>query len=372
MIRVLHVIGRMDRGGGAEALLMAYYRAIDREKIQFDFVIHAGTCTYGDEIRALGGKIYRAADNKILNIINYIKWWREFFVEHPEYRIIHGHILTSAAIYLREAKKQGCYTIAHSHNTKAVGERISYWLPRKITIYPVRYIADSFLACSKQAGIDRFGKNVIHSGRFQIIMNAICCEKYMFSESAREKIRNELKIDTALLIGHVGRFTPQKNHLRLLEIFAKIHEMNKETRLLLLGGGELEQRIHKRCTELRIDDAVIFAGVQSDIEDYYSSMDIFLFPSLHEGLGNAVVEAQTSGLPCVVSDAVPEIANIGAGLFNVCSLKETNQVWADMVLRQYAQPCREKAIEYTRRAGYDVNTQARKLEIYYSRIRDKR
>lgn len=371
MIRVLHVIGEMDLNGGAQVLLMNYYRHLDRDRVQFDFVVHwfnfGERAQFADEIESLGGKIYHVGVDRIKHPLRYAKWWAKFFRNHPEYKLVEGHIPTSAAIYLTEAKRAGCHTIAHSHSTWETGGPWLHGFLVKCSVWPLRWIADDFVGCSVEAGRDMFGKQVVGSDRFRVVNNVIDCERFVFSAEKREEIRKIYAINDALLIGHVGRFSPPKNHFRLLEIFKAVRDKQPSAKLMLVGAelGGTEGRVREKCSALGLEEAVIFAGQHENVWDYYSAMDVFCFPSLWEGLGNVAVEAQTNGLPCVASDRVPSAADIGAGLFETVSLKQSNEEWATVILAQQQKDRTRNGAEYARRAGYDAAVETEMLLEYY-------
>ena len=211
-MRVLQVIGIMNQGG-AEVMIMNLYRKFDRNKIQFDFVENENDGAYFDEeILSLGGHIYHCPRFNGKNYFEYRRWWKRLFSEHKEYALVHGHIGSTAAIYLQEAKKYGIKTIAHSHNIR--GKRKNQFVYNFFS-YPTRYIADYLFMCSKQAGIDRFGEEAAsNSNKAFFVPNAIDTELFRFCESTRKIKRKELGIkNEEILVGHVGRFAEQKNHM---------------------------------------------------------------------------------------------------------------------------------------------------------------
>lgn len=367
-IRILHVIGSMG-SGGAEALLMNLYRNIDREKMQFDFLVHTPKlCFYDDEIEALGGRIYRTQKYNVCNLFSYVHWWNTFLQQHPEYQIVHGHIGSSAPVYLGAAKRAGRIAIAHSHSTGDPQKNLHNVL-WNLCSYPTRYIADWFFACSHLAAINRFGQKAADSARCQVLKNAIDCDRFAFDEQKRRQTRKAMRLENALVVGHVGRFTQAKNHKYLLQIFLQIYRQEPAARLLLLGGGELEQQVREQCRALGIEQAVVFAGIHPNTEDYYAAMDIFCFPSLWEGLGIAVVEAQTNGLHCIVSDVIPMEADIQAGLFHPVSLAAEPKQWASELLKYANVPRLQDAPDHACRAGYDVQETAKNLQDFYLELR---
>ena len=367
MIRILHVIGRMG-AGGAEALLMNLFRSIDRTRIQFDFVVHTEEKQfYDDEIEALGGVIYRTRRFNITNYSWYRKWWNDFFDHHHEYFVVHGHINSSAAVYLSCAKKHGIITIAHSHNTKSRVFSLRT-VAFSVFSFPLRYIADYFFACSKQAGIDRYGRKIADDDRFRIVLNGIESKKYSFSPEKRRHQRINQGIDNKqLIIGHVGRFSAQKNHRFLINVFEAVRSRVPTAQLWLIGDGELFHQIERIVEEKGLQNAVTFLGVTDKVNIYLQAMDVFVFPSIFEGLGIALVEAQAAGLPCVVSDAIQEEADIGAGLIIKKKLSDSCESWADAIIKSRNDK-REDTSVFVEKAGYDIEYTAKWIQDFYCNI----
>jgi glycosyltransferase involved in cell wall biosynthesis len=365
-IRILHVIGIMNRGG-AETMIMNYYRSIDRSKVQFDFVENSfEPAVFDEEIQSLGGRIFRCPHYNGKNHITYVRWWKQFFREHcGEFAAVHGHLGSTAAIYLSAAKKAGVYTIAHSHNTHQISLSGMVY---QMYSYPTRYIADYFFGCSQDAGISRYGKRICDSSeKFSVLNNAIDTDHFAYREEIRAKIRRKLGLEGKLVIGHVGRFFAQKNHRFLLEIFAQIHKRNADAVLLLVGDGELRGEIEKQIRDSGLDECVILAGVQADVNPYYHAMDVFLFPSLYEGLGIVAVEAQTTGLPCVISDRVSTECIVAEDLVTVSSLKNNVEKWATVVL-SLENYCRKSHVDMARERGYDILEATALLQKFYLKI----
>lgn len=360
--RILHVVWKMDRGG-AETMIMNLYRNIDRSKVQFDFIVHTNQkCSYDEEILALGGKIYNIPRFNGKNYIKYQNAWKQFFKEHKEYKLIHGHLGSTAAIYLSIAKKNGLYTIAHSHNTNNIvsmkGKLYSLFS------YPTRHIADFFFGCSNDAGVDRFGEKVVSSKKFKVINNAIKVQDFMFSKSVRAMKRMEFSLNEKFVIGHIGRFNTQKNHTFLIDIFKKVHEKNDNAILMLVGDGSLRNDMERRIASLGLRENVIFTGVRSDIEDLLQAMDIFVFPSLFEGLGIVTVEAQASGLPCIVSDVIPKEAFV-TNLVESISLESSINTWVDTILKYSKDYERVNTYKEIKSNGYDIYDTVNWLESFY-------
>lgn len=308
MIRVLHVIGAMDRAG-AETMIMNYYRAIDRNQIQFDFLVHTDRhCDFDDEIEALGGRIFRLPRFIGPNYFQYKNACRSFFEAHPEIDIVHGHIESSASIYLSEAKRAGKATISHAH--QANGPLSPFEIAFRLATFRNKRSADFYMACSQKAGRDRFGLPVVDSGRFSVLTNAIDLTAFSNTEEQRARMRASLGVAGKPVFGHVGRFTKAKNHPFLIEVFNKIADAHDDAQLLLVGRGENEKAIRELVRAKGLEDSVHFLGVRDDVAEVMSAMDVFLFPSVQEGLGIVAVEAQASGLPTLVSDALPDEAMI--------------------------------------------------------------
>lgn len=329
-IRILHVFGRMGRGG-AETMLMNIYRNIDREKIQFDFLVHTTEeCDYDREILALGGKIHRVPKYKGSNHFQYIKAWHHFFQTNSCYKIIHSHVRSTASIYLKIANKYGLTTIAHSHNTSS-GTGMSA-LMKNLLQHNIKHTADYLFACSKVAGEWLFGKKACEENNFFLINNAIDTEKFRFNPQTRLDKRKEIKVADKFVIGHVGRFHPQKNHDFLIDIFQVIHQQNQDAVLLLVGDGELRREIELKVERLGLKENVIFGGIRADVPDLLQAMDVFLFPSLYEGLPVTLVETQAACLPSVVSDSITREVELTDSI-NYISLQHSSSYWAEEVLK---------------------------------------
>jgi glycosyltransferase involved in cell wall biosynthesis len=362
-IRVLQVFAQMNRGG-AETMIMNFYRNVDRSKIQFDFIVHSQEeCDYDMEIQSLGGKIFRIPRYTGKNHFRYNVEWHNFFKEHPEYKIIHGHLRSTASIYLKIAKKYGVKTIAHSHSTSS-GNGISA-IVKNILQYPIRYIADYLFSCSKVAGEWLFGKKATRQHNFVVVSNAIETSKFAYNEDLRIKKRIELHLENKFVVGHIGRFITAKNHIFLLNIFKEIYDINPNAILLLIGDGELKRLIEKKVSELGLNNSVVFTGVRSDIPGLLQAMDVFLFPSLYEGLPVTLIEAQASGLKIVASNTLTEEVAI-TDLITFCSLKTDPRDWANCALDDNFDS-NNRHINFTKvkRSNYDIEENAKWLQNFY-------
>lgn len=362
-VRILQVIGHMDRGG-AETMIMNLYRNIDRSRIQFDFVQHYDkAAAFDQEILQLGGKIYHCPVYKPQTHRTYVHWWNEFFLEHPsEYPIVHGHIGSTAAIYLKIAKSSGAITIAHSHS--ALQGSIAY----RVYSYPTRWIADYFFGCGTEAICSRYGKQALQSGRVQVIRNGIDLGNFSYSEDSRIQIRKRYSVPLdALVVGHVGRFSEVKNHDLLIRIFRLILQNHPNAYLLLVGDGPLKSNVKAKAEKMGISDNVIFAGVQRNTGPYYSAMDLFVFPSLGEGLPVSLVEAQAASLPCLVSNTIPKESSLIPELIHWYSLNDSEEVWADGVEKCFSLKRGNRSDELMK-AGYDIRQTSRELQMLYQEM----
>ena len=363
-VRVLHVIGQMNYGG-AESLVMSLYRNINRSVVQFDFVENTNKeAAYDEEIRSLGGRIYNCPHYNVLNHLEYVGWWKRFFQSHAhKYAVVHGHIGSTAAIYLREAKKHGVFTIAHSHNTNGVGfSGLAY----RAFAFPTRFIAEQFFACSRLAGIDRYGKRIGNDPERCIVMrNSIETKRFSYNARLRDVARAQWGItNDEFVVGHIGRFVQQKNHRFLIDIFSELIKLEPKSRLLLVGQEDEKREIRKKVEELGLTSYVIFAGVHKDTAPFYQMMDVFVFPSLFEGFGIVMIEAQTSGLPCVISDRVPSECILEDDLVSICNLSEDAKTWASCVLRKKHITRIDRTVAIVKK-GFDSSANAKWLSSFY-------
>lgn len=361
-IRIVHNIASLHLGG-SQAFVMNVYRNIDRSKVQFDFVVTPETKEgFYDEITNLGGKIFTCPRYKGTNHIQYNKWWDDFFNKHPEYKVIHGHVRSTASIYLKIAKKHELVTIAHSHSTSN-GNGISATVKRIIQL-PIRKQADFLFACSDKAGKWLFGEKAITQQNYYMIPNGVDLKRFEFDINKRNQMRMTLGIkEDTMILGHIGRLSTPKNHKFLLNVFNQYHKINSNSKLLLVGDGELFESIKQHINKLDINDAVIMTGSKQNTEDYYQIMDIFLFPSLWEGLPVSVVEAQANGLQCIISDVITHDVDLTA-LIQYLPLDE--KLWLDAITEAH----KKKRIGLTsedrvRLQPFDAITVANKLQEFY-------
>lgn len=367
-IRILQIVGRMDRGG-IETMVMNLYRHIDRSKVQFDFLAHYGReAAYNDEIRALGGRIYEMPalkDEKHVyywRFFSYIKALNHFFQEHPEYQIIHGHMTNTASIYMPIARKYGVSClISHSHNTKA-----KPGLPGLATTLlqksVCRYATD-FFACSKAAAHWFYPESLISSGRVHVVPNAVDALRFRYNPEKRLQLRRQLNLEDKLTVICVARFRPEKNQAFLIDVLREMLKFRNDTVFVFAGDGPCEDTVKRKVRELHLEEHTRFLGMRADIPDLLSAADAFVLPSLWEGLPVTVIEAQANGLHCTVTEGLTEEMN-ALGMVNYISLKHPPAKWARALLDAAA---RTHCDTYgaMRASGYDINTTAPWLQEFY-------
>ena len=356
-IRVLQVVTHMERGG-LESMLMNYYRHVDRERVQFDFLVHRQErAAFDDEIESLGGRIYRLT-RLVPWSKSYLSALNHFFDKHPEYKVVHVHQDCLSSVILKVAAQYNVpVRIAHSHNAnqdRNLKYPIKLWYRRSIPQY-----ATNLFACGKDAGDWMFS-----GAPYQIINNAIDVAAYSYDPEKRIEMRQKLGLENELIVGHVGRFNPQKNHPLLLDIFAALLKKEPDAVLLLAGGGEDMTKIQAKAQILGIAERVRFLGVRSDVADLMQAMDVFVLPSLYEGLPVTMVEAQAAGLPCIISDKVPPECILTEGLVDVMPLSASPETWAEKILAKRAIPRTDRRAEIAAH-GFDITTEAVKLQEFY-------
>ncbi|WP_165253809.1 glycosyltransferase family 1 protein [Adlercreutzia sp. ZJ304] len=364
--RILHAIGSLNIGG-SQAFVMNLYRNIDRSRVQFDFVIeHPGELCYRDEIESLGGRVFELQSFRGTNLVAYRRQWRELLDEHPEWRVLHSHVRSTASLYLPIAKRRGIETIIHSHST-AEAPGFSGAIKRIFEL-PLRRQADFYFACSNKAGEFLYGKRLAASDKLIVIANAIDVERFRFSSQVCTDVRNELCIPgNAFVVGHVGRFVEQKNHPFIIDVFCEILMLIPSAKLVLAGDGPLFDSVKQLATERGIEDSVLFLGTRLDVNRLYQVMDVFLFPSLNEGLGISLVEAQASGLPCVYSKNIPRDVRVVAPLCQSLSLNDCPRIWAEACCTTCTEDrfsSADKVIE----AGFDLRSTTLMLQDFYYRL----
>lgn len=364
-VKVLYFVDRMLRGG-IQSLVIDWVTKFDKEKIHIDFLLLDDGNKYELEevLTNLGCKVYKLKDIWVRNPIDFIKLDKalnEFFKLHHDYKVVHLHSTSKNYMVLKYAKKYGIpIRIAHSHNiefqTKSLYKKIFGNILKPNLI---KYATDYF-ACSKLAGEWLFGKKQ----KIKIIHNAIDYEKFKFDNNIRIHMRQQLKFSNEdIVVGHVGRFTNQKNHNFLIDIFYELYLKNRNYKLLLVGTGEKQDEINNKIKSLGIQENVLFVGFSNEVNKIMQAMDIFVFPSLYEGLGLVLIEAQASGLPCVTSkDVVPIEVKINENL-KFLELKNNPKDWADEIAN--IQLKRKSVTNEIKESGYLIDDIVEELTEFY-------
>jgi glycosyltransferase involved in cell wall biosynthesis len=362
-IRVLHVVVNMNRGG-AETLIMNLYRNIDRSKVQFDFL----TCREGvfdREILELGGIVHRIPYITEVGHFKYIKALNQFFSKHTYYHIVHSHMNQMSGIVLTAAKKSNIpVRIAHSHSTRSGGGILAK-IYRNYAGALIRGSATNYLACSTDAAKWLFGAS---KQDIPIINNGIEIEKFIYSNEVRKNVRNELEINTdTLVIGHVGRFTFEKNHDFLIQVFSELIKIKQNTFLLLVGDGQYKTYIERKIKDSNLLNKVKFLGVRDDVNRILQAVDLFLFPSIYEGLPVTLIEAQGAGLPCIISDSITKEVDLGVGLINYLNIDDV-QSWVEKIQELEHETSRFISVTKISEKGYNVRDTAERILQIYSAI----
>jgi glycosyltransferase involved in cell wall biosynthesis len=369
IVRVLHATHAMDRAG-VETMLMNYYRCIDRKKLQFDFLLTCSPdhkCDYEDEIIEKGGRIFHLPRLTPYAPWKYLNAGNIFFKKHPEYKIVHSHTSATGVFPLYLAKRYHVpVRIAHSHNTHG-GKLLKHFVLSVLKLF-LQHVGTHFFSCGADAAEWLYGKNFVRNKQVFILNNAIQASLYSYNEEKRFNVRLAQGWCDKFIVGHIGRFSYQKNLGFVLDVFKNIKLLCPQALLLLVGDGEDRKTIEQKIEFEGLGDSVVLTGVVDNVFDYTQAMDVFLFPSLHEGLGMALVEAQAAGLYCFASqDAVPREAAI-TDLVEYISLSESANYWASRILRYKDGYMRRNTYTDIRKASYDVQQNAGWLENYYMNI----
>lgn len=361
MIRVAQIIGKTAMGG-VEAIIMNLYKNIDRSKVQFDFFVENESMIINKKlIESLGGKVIIIP--KYTKPFTFVRTLKRLFQE-GQYDIVHSNLNALSVFSLMAAKKAGIKVrIAHSHSTSNKKEWKKNLVKNILRPFSKVYATHLF-ACSELAGKWLFGKKSLTEGNVTIINNAINLEKFQYNEQERNEIRKEYNLENKFVIGHVGRFMQQKNHQFLISVFKELIKQRNDCVLFLVGEGKLEKKIRAHVAGLGLSEKVVFAGVRSDVEKFYSAFDCFVLPSLYEGLGIVLVEAQTSGLNCLASNFVPKEVDFSG---KVKFLDLNYSVWVKEILDLSNKSNDERKSLDCRK--FDIKEEARKLlDIYKSMV----
>ena len=361
-IRVLQIIGDVV-GGGVENVIMNYYRHIDKSKIQFDFVVHEGALeSYIREVENYGGNIFVIPSYRM----NILKYTYDIYkiIKENKYNIVHSNMNSLSGFPLMAAYFAGAKVrILHNHTTDSPEEGIRTLIKRILRPF-AKMFANQYWACSKLAAEWMYGKKVVKENKVTIINNAIDLDKFKFDKEKREKIRKKLGLENCFVIGHVGRFEKTKNHNFLIGVFYEILKQKPFAKLLLVGDGSLKDKIQIQVEKLGLAEKVIFLGVRNDVADLYNVMDAFVFPSLYEGLGMSVIEAQVNGLPVIASNVISDEAKVNDNI-ELFSLHQYLKDWCNEV-----ENAKRKELNMNGELlkKFDIRKECKKLESLYLKL----
>lgn len=359
MIHILQVVGGLDRGG-VETLFLNIYKNIDKKRFQFVFLCYGNDpFDYEEEVLKLGAKIVRLPQPK--NPFTHIKQVEEV-IRKENISIVHSHTYYNSAFIMMAAKRCGVkLRITHSHNTK--DNKPQNW-KRKMYAYIckklIRFYTTDFVACGQEAGEALFGKKK----SFKIVHNGIAIDAFRWNEKVRREYREQFQVpEDQIVIGHVGRFQEQKNHSFLIDIFKEYTKLNSNTKLFLIGTGELQETIKNKVKEEKLENKVEFLNSRNDVASLYQMMDLFLFPSLYEGLPVTLVETQVAGLKSLVSNHVTKEVKFTNAIEFFDLENHTAKQWAEKIMQMNLQRLDEtKEIE---KCPYDIQVVTKDLEDWY-------
>ena len=357
MIRILQSVNIMDRAG-LETMLMNYYRHMNHAVVQFDFLTHRQQeGAYENEIKKMGGIVYHAPRLYIQNLPRYFRYMKSFFEEHKEYKIIHSHNDTMSYFPLLAAKKSEIpIRSAHSHSSKL----------DKDLKFPIKYLALKQIhnvATKNCACGDKAGQFMFPNSEFKVIRNAVNFEKFAFNKEIRNRKRQELHVKGKFVIGHVGRYCYIKNQLFLLDVFNAVLTKKPESHLLLVGKGQDQYKIEEKIKKLGIEKNVSLLIDRADVAEIYQAMDVFVMPSLFEGLPVVGVEAQANGLQCIVSDKISKEILLTNSI-EMLAINDGADKWAKVILNVNRER-NKTAKDELHKAGYDIIDEAKKLQQWY-------
>ncbi len=362
MIRIAIVAGKVD-SGGKKNLIMEYYRHVNRDEIQFDFICDSDSQAIPtDEIESLGGRVYIIAPYQ--HIFRNMKDMRNIFKKN-KYSVVHAYNSTMNLFPMFVAKQCGIpvrisesLSMAHEGDWKTILKKM---------LRPMsKWFANYYMSCGEDCGRWQFGNKYFDAGKVDVFKTVINTEFNAFNQEVRDITREKYGWENKIVIGHIGRFTAQKNSLFVIEIFAAIAKKEPNAVLCLIGDGELKEDILQKINELDISSQVNYLGRREDIQQFYNAMDCFILPSLYEGLPVVGLEAESCGLPMFFSSEVTKEAN-ACELGHFISLSQSCDVWAEEILSACKQnmDIRTSHSKQVRDAGFDSASEALSLQKYY-------
>lgn len=364
-MKVLHINSSVSLRSGVMSFIMNYYRLVCKERVQFDFLYYEDRDNdYKNEIEKLNGAIYKSP--KPTKFREFKRFTEKFCDEHRnEYDIIHLHDPYLVLFYVALKRKLNARVlITHAHSTRFSDSFIG-GIRNRICSIPNAWIPDFYCACSNKAGQCIFGSKFFKKGF--LVPNAIKTSNFNNNRELRSISRLKFGVEDRFVIGHVGNFTRPKNHEFIIDVFAQIVNMRQDALLILVGDGDNKTKIQSKCEALGLSDRVVFLGVRDDVGDVMRSFDRFLFPSLYEGLGIVLIEAQTAGVPCVYSSTVPTETNILKENNRILSLNQPKEEWVKALLDS------NLSVQYNmedtiKNAGYDIECESKSLKLLYQKM----
>ena len=369
-MKILFFVDRLLRGGIQTLLLNLTIQLKKTDpNIQIDFLNYDDGKDYELEevMRGMGCGVYKVIMPHANTLPKTLKGLDTFFKEHHDYDIIHAHCSSKGVLPLYYAKKYGIkHRIVHSHNTKFQSQNPGTIFVGNLLKAPLCRIATDYFACGELAGKWLFDNIYAKKDiKVKVLNNGIIFDKFVYNVEERQKIREKLNLNQSTkVIGNIGRFSTQKNHVFMIRLFDAFHKLVPDSKLLLVGVGELMDATKKHVEKLGLTDAVIFAGFRNDTYRFYQAFDLFLMPSLYEGLPFVGIEAQTSGLPCLFSDTVTkDVAVLESSQF--LSLSDSPMTWAEKMNDLINNTIRRNTSAEMSAAGYNIELEAQKLYDYY-------
>ena len=368
-IRILVMFGAIANGG-VEHIITDIFKNIDSNLFETEAVYHGGAFELDDVplLKELWPNMERAPEFKTVNALSYRKWWKNYIKRHKHFDIIHLNYIDSAFSFIDLFTKERTLSIAHAHNPKSRPYSAGQFISDMIS-FPARYKCDHLVACSHATAEDIFGKKKANSSKCSVMLNGIDLNRFNFNKEKRNMMRSKFNVENKTIIGHVGRFAPQKNHDFIIDVFYEYQLQNPNSELWLIGEGQLQDKTKNKVASLNIANKVRFLGITSDVDSYLNAFDLFLFPSTYEGLGIVLVEAQATGLICLSSKAIPIEAEIDFGLISKLSLKESPKTWSNKINQLITQQTERKdGTLAVHNKGFDIKDNAKWAENLYKKL----
>lgn len=367
-IKILQVVGGMDVGG-TETMLMNLYRKVNND-FEFHFISYYDGY-YDNEIIKLGGKVIKLKKHNKANVLKDIKNLINIIREEGPYEAVHAHTLFNCGIAMIAAKICGIkIRISHAHTTFDSNKTIFKKIYIKLMKNMINIFSTTKLYCSRQAGEYLFGKRYLNDKSIYF-PNTIDYSRFIQNNTQDiQQFKNIMKIQNKIILGNIGRFIDAKNHKFMIKVLKAMNDKNIDTVLLLAGEGHMKKEIENLASEYKIADKIKFLGIRKDVDVILKAMDVFIFPSIYEGLGLVMLEAQASGIPCVVSEAIPPEADLGLGLVTKLSLEDDVDRWINEILKSYGKKINDKncIIKAFEQNEYSIDKNMEKLKNIYSII----